>query len=116
MDNFDIPIFKKSYELYKEFYLCLRTFPRADRYSLGYKCESILLEVLDGLLMASTSDKIKKAAYLERVSVKINLFRVYIRLAKDIKAIENKKYIAIQEIVDEIGRMLGGWMRTMAKR
>lgn len=113
MDNFDIPIFKKSYELYKEFYLRLKNFPKADKYSLGQKCEVVLVDILEGLLLASSSDKTKKAFYLERVSIKINLFRVYIRLAKDIKAIDSKSYIVIQELVDEIGRMLGGWIRTI---
>jgi hypothetical protein len=32
---------------------------------------------------------------------------------KDVKAIDNKKYTIIQSEVDEIGRMLGGWIKSL---
>ncbi|MDP3764435.1 MAG: diversity-generating retroelement protein Avd [bacterium] len=112
MDSFDIPLFKKTYDLYKEFYACLKGFPKQDKYSLGEKCNLILIEILGYLLEISSLDKLKRVTYLERVSVKLNLFRVYVRLAKDIGVLENKKYILIQEMVNEIGRMLGGWIRS----
>ncbi|HAH04235.1 TPA: diversity-generating retroelement protein bAvd family protein, partial [Candidatus Komeilibacteria bacterium] len=28
------------------------------------------------------------------------------------QAIDSKKYVALESIVDEIGRMLGGWIRS----
>ncbi|MEK9174489.1 MAG: diversity-generating retroelement protein Avd [Patescibacteria group bacterium] len=112
MDSFDIPIFKKTYDLYKEFYTCLKSFPKQDKYSLGEKCNLILIEIMGYLLEIGNLEKTKRLLYLEKVSIKLNLFRVYIRLAKDIKVLENKKYILIQEITDEIGRMLGGWIRS----
>lgn len=111
MNSFDVPIFKKTYDLYKEFYFCLKSFPKQDKYSLGEKCNLILIEILEYLLEVSSLDKLGRIACLEKISVKLNLFRVYIRLAKDIKVLESKKYILIQEMVDEIGRMLGGWIR-----
>ena len=112
MDSFDIPIFKKTYDLYKEFYTCLKSFPKQDKYSFGEKCNLILIEIMGYLLEIGNLEKTKRLLYLEKVSIKLNLFRVYIRLAKDIKVLENKKYILIQEITDEIGRMLGGWIRS----
>ncbi len=113
MDSFDIPIFKKTYDLYKEFYTCLKSFPKQDKYSLGEKCNLILIEILGHLLEISNLSGLEKISCLGKISVKLNLFRVYIRLAKDIKVLENKKYILIQEMVDEIGRMLGGWIRKI---
>ena len=35
------------------------------------------------------------------------MIRVFIRLMKDVKAIDAEKYVALESIVDEIGRMLG---------
>ena len=45
----DTPIFIKTYELYKLFYLYLPTFPKKDRYTLGQKCELVLLDILEKL-------------------------------------------------------------------
>ena len=41
-----------------------------------------------------------------------NLRQVFLRLMKEIKTIDSKKYISLEEIVDEIGRMLGGWIKS----
>jgi hypothetical protein len=35
---------------------------------------------------------------------------------KDIKAIDAKKYIIIEANLDEIGRMLGGWIKSTRDR
>jgi hypothetical protein len=41
------------------------------------------------------------------------MLRVFLRLAHDTKTIDQKKYIALQAITDEIGRMLGGWLKSL---
>ncbi len=38
---------------------------------------------------------------------------MFLRLSKELRVIDNKKYIYFQEIIDEIGRMLGGWIRSI---
>jgi len=105
--------FKKSYDLYKEFYSCLKIFPKQDRYALGQKSETILMEILECLLTATGLPKAEKLPFLDKASGKLNILRIYMRLAKDIKAMDNKKYIFFQESVDEIGRMLGGWKKSI---
>lgn len=113
MNEFDIPILKKTYELYKEFYVYCKSFPKQDRYVLGQKCEDIIAEILQYLLSASGLPKAEKIPELDKASAKLNLLRVYIRLAKDIRALDNKKYVALQTYIDEIGRMLGGWKKSV---
>lgn len=113
MDEFDVPVFRKSYELYKGFHLCLKDFPKVERYSLGQKCEGALLDVLESLLRASGLPRAEKLPYLDQASPKLNLFRVYLRLAKDIRALDTKRYTVFQQDIDEIGRMIGGWKRSL---
>lgn len=108
-----MPIFKKSYELYKEFYLCLKNFPKSDKHALGQKCELALADLLENLLKAMGASRPEKAPYLDQASAKLNLTRVYLRLAKDIRALDANKYVALQASVDEIGRMLGGWKKSL---
>jgi hypothetical protein len=116
MNDLDIPIFKKSYDLYKDFYNLRLSVPKQDRYTLWQKCESLLIEVLEGVLFASQQSKLEKLPTLEKTSVKLNFLRVCIRLMKDIKAIDAKKYIIIEANLDEIGRMLGGWIKSTKDR
>ncbi len=111
-DSFDTPIFNQTYELYKEIY-CLRgTIPKSDRYAVWQRVENTTLEVLEGILVTIGLPKNEKASTLEEASKKLNMLRVFIRLSKDVKVIDNKKYITLQERLDEIGRMLGGWIKS----
>ena len=116
MNDFDIPIFKKTYDLYRVFYSYRASVPKQDRYTIWQKCEELLFEVLEGILYASQTAKAEKLPFLERTSMKLNFLRVFVRLMKDIKAIDSKKYIATEANLDEIGRMLGGWIRSTKER
>lgn len=113
MDEFDIPIFKKIYRLYKLFYGYRNAVSKQDRYTLWQRCEGLILDVLESILLASQQTKQEKLPTLQKTSLKLNLLRVFLRLCKDVKSIDNKKYAQLQEIVDEIGRMLGGWIKSV---
>lgn len=116
MDDFDIPIFKVTYELYKEFYAYRDNVKKQDRHTLWQRCGNITLDVLENLLWASQLSKLEKLPVLEKTSVKLNFLRVFLRLCKEVKVIDANKYIKWQETIDEIGRMLGGWIRSTKER
>lgn len=116
MNDFDIPIFKETYGLYRTFYGLRLGVPKQDRYTLWQKCDNLLLDVLEGIMVAGQTSKLVKLPVLETASTRLNLLRVFIRLLNDVKAIDNKQYIALQTKVDEIGRMLGGWIKSMKER
>lgn len=113
MNEFDIPIFKKSYDLYKTFHEYRKVVPKQDHFTIFERCESIILEALECIMQASSESKKEKLPTLERASAKLNMLRIFVRLMKDVKAIDNKKYMNLENTIDEIGRMLGGWIRSM---
>jgi hypothetical protein len=47
------------------------------------------------------------------VSSSVDMLRIFIRLAVDTKVIDKKCYLNLQEQIHEIGRMLGGWLKTL---
>lgn len=108
----DIPIFLKTYELYKTFYGYLPLLPRKDRYAMGEKCEIALIDLLEAIIMASNLTKQEKLPILRKASAKVDILKVFFRLGKDLKIVDNKKYQILDELVSEIGRMLGGWIKT----
>ena len=111
-NELDIPIFKKTYELYKEFYELRINIPKQDRYTIYQKSENILIEVLEGILLSSQQSKSKKLPTLENTSVKLNFLRIFIRLMRDVEVIDMNKYVSLESDIDEIGRMLGGWIKS----
>ena len=116
MNDFDIPIFKKTYDLYKYFYALRLSVPKQDRYALWQKCENCMLDFLENILLAGQAPKTAKLPLLEHGSARLNMLRVFIRLSKDVKAIDMKKYIALEERIDEVGRMLGGGIKSVKER
>jgi four helix bundle protein len=111
-ESFDVPIFHKTYELYKEIYGFRNTLPKQDRYAIWLKVENTTLEVLEAILIAISLSKNQKSEVLENASKKLNILRIFIRISKDVRAIDDKKYLSLQEKLDEIGRMLGGWIKS----
>lgn len=112
MEQVDIPILRKMYDLYKSFHILREVVPKADRFTLWQRAENLILDILEGILLASQLPKAHKVPHLEQVSVKLNVLHIFLRLAKDTKVLDMKKCLSLQEIVDEIGRMLGGWIKS----
>ena len=112
MDDFDIPIFKKSYDLYRALHEYRRLVPKQDRFTVFERVDAVTLDIIEGILLASSQQKMSKLPTLELVSMKLNMLRIFIRLMKDTKALDSKKYIMLESAIDEIGRMLGGWIRS----
>ena len=108
-----IPVIQKSYDLYKLTYEYTKKFPKSDKYSLGEKIKNLLLEILELLIEAETAKHDWKQPILEKTSRKLDLLKILLRLANDIKIMDDKKYLTAQDQVQEIGRMLGGWIKAV---
>lgn len=48
---------------------------------------------------------------LQKAAAKLDLLKFFLQIAWEIKSLDNKKYILLSEKLDEIGKMLGGWMK-----
>lgn len=110
--NFDVPIIQKTYDFYKELHVVLVGFPKLERYSLGAKLENETIDLLKRLLTAGNCSRIQKLPALQNASVTLDVIKLLIRLAKDIRAIDTKKYLVFEEKLQEIGKMLGGWIKA----
>ncbi|KKU16990.1 MAG: hypothetical protein UX25_C0019G0003 [Candidatus Woesebacteria bacterium GW2011_GWC2_45_9] len=106
----DIPIFTKLYALYSAIAETLPSFPKTQRYSLGERLERIMLDILELLFFVPLSPN--KLETLQAMSVKVDLLKVLLRLAKDTQSISEGRYLNLQEMLQEIGKMLGGWIRA----
>lgn len=113
MINNDIPIINKLSELYRTYYGYLELFPKKDKYALGTKCEAYIIATLERLLEAGSAPKEQKLILLKEANVKFDALKFFLRTAKELKILDNKKYLVLQTHIQEIGRMLGGWQRSL---
>ncbi|RWZ78755.1 MAG: four helix bundle protein [Candidatus Microsaccharimonas sossegonensis] len=109
-----VPIVNSVYHLYESFHECLIAFPKSERYSLGATCQSEILELLRVSLRAASSTKPSdKAAYINEASVRLDSLRLLLNLCKDCKCVSNQTYQQLDSTCNEIGRMLGGWLKSI---
>ncbi len=109
----ETPIIQKVYDFYKELYLTVEKMPKKDKYTLGEKLETTTLDLIESLIAASFIGKISKPSHLEQAATKLDLLKILVRLGKDIKAVPDSKYLFLEEKLQEIGRMLGGWIKSL---
>ena len=100
-------------EFYKICHESVKVFPKQERYSLGQKIENTILEILEFALQAAYLPKYRKADFIRKASDKADLLKYLIRLAYETKSINLKRYMALEEKIIEIGKMLGGWIKSI---
>ena len=104
----------KLCEFYKLFYSYSHNFSKKDRHSLSLKCENLILDILELIFLALyIQNKFNKIKVLNKISNNLNTLKIFIRLLKEIKALDFKKYLLLQQKIDEIGKMLGGWIKSI---
>ena len=79
------------------------------------KSENLILEILELLFLANRKYGRQRLETLSIIDTKLHLLKTIIRLTYDVKAINQKKYIKVQELLQELGRMLGGWIKSTQK-
>jgi len=96
-------------------YQVLKTFPKGDKYNLGNEIKLNSINLLELFLEAESTPKEWKMPLLNKANVKLSMLKLFIRLANDLGIIDQKTMINIQEQLQEVGRMLGGWIKFLTK-
>ncbi len=75
---------------------------------------TLFLELLELLVIASYL-KNRRISYIQKAIIKLDLLKFFLQLTWEIKILDDKKFIALSEKLNEIGRMLGGWNKRLIK-
>ncbi len=116
MKALDVPVIAKTYELYKSLYLIQKNIPKLERYTLWQDIQKACLAIIKYLVHGGYLDPNQRINVLTEASIKVDLLKLQLRLAFDTKIINQKKYISLQSQIDEIGRMLGGWIKSIKQK
>jgi hypothetical protein len=101
---------KDTYNLWQKF---LVDFPKQNRYTLGNKIDTVFLIALEFSFLASYASRDTKIIHLKRCISRVDLLKLLLQLAWEIRALDNQKYILLSEQLGEVGRMLGGWRKGL---
>ncbi len=105
----DLIIFEKMYLFTLWLYHASGKFPKHQRYVLGQQLCNQALDIQKGIIKANAARN--KVPILCEVSVELDTLRIFIRLAHDLRFLSGKQYAHAAERVNEIGKLLGGWLK-----
>jgi four helix bundle protein len=91
-------------------YRCLGQFPKSERHVLAADIRKGLYEI-DALIIRAQKRYYKKTT-LQDLDIEVELLKNKIRLAKDLDYLPFKKYENLEKMLLEIGRMVGGWIKS----
>jgi len=109
----DLPIINRTYEVYKLIVGLNNHIEKRYRYSLGTSLENSILSLLQDLIMAKNASKPSKPSYLIRASSHLEVSVLKLRLFLDLQIVNETKIFQTQSKFAEIGRMLGGWLKSL---
>ncbi len=102
-------------EFYRTLYLLSRQISKQDRFGIYSKIESVFLEILELVITAALENKQNKGPILNSARVKIEVLKRLVRISCELKIIEYKKYISLESDLQEISKMVNGWIRYLNK-
>ena len=108
-----LPIINKSYELYKYCTEINDQMEKRRRLSIGISIEKNILRLLEELIMAKNAPKTMKVAYLIKANALLEVLTLKFRLLIELKAVNETRVFQLQAKAKEIGRMLGGWLKSV---
>jgi len=108
-----LPIINRTYETYKQIIDINNHLEKRWRYSLGASLETSVLSLLQELIMAKNAPRPLKASYLIRAQSHLEITTLKLRLFLELKIANETKIFQTQSKLAEIGRMLGGWMKSL---
>jgi len=88
-------------------------FPKSARFSFAARIDGLALDVLERLVRARWARRDRKAPLLEAADADLAVMRTLLRLAFDRRLIDRGGLEQVSRQVDEAGRMLGGWRRSV---
>ena len=86
------------------------------RHSLGQRIDSLLIEIIETIASASFLGRDEKRPYVRLAIRKVDTLKILLMVLWETKSLDTKKYAALSEKVEEIGKMLGGWNGQLVKQ
>ncbi|MDP3764447.1 MAG: four helix bundle protein [bacterium] len=103
---------KNLYFIWFQYYQIL---PKAHRYTLGRRIDSMFIEIVEAIVTASFLTQEKKLPFVQHALRKTDTLKILLQVLWETKSLDDKKYIAVSKPLEEIGKMLGGWNGQLQK-
>ena len=107
-------ILQKIMDMMEYGYLALAQYPKSEKFALVTDIKRCMDQMLEHTIEAQK--RYYKKTTLQELDVSIAKLRAYLRLSHTLKFLPTKKYEVWSGQVIEIGKMLGGWLKSVISK
>lgn len=91
-------------------YPALAQYPRSEKHTLAASIKHTMDDMAKLIIRANKEQR--KLEWLRQLDASLELLRTQVRLSHDLGFLPNKRYEVWSGHLAEIGKMLGGWIRS----
>jgi len=111
--NDPTPLFTRTFDFITWLMPVTNHFPRSQRFLVTERLLGAALDFQERVLEANASQMPIRLARLKEADAELDKVRIYLRLALKWEWLKPGQYQHAAAMVAEIGRLLGGWMRSL---
>ena len=111
----EMVIFTRCFDLLTWLMPKAEAFPRAYRFTVTQRLMDAALDVQELLFTAQSQRDAARANALRSADAALSRLRLYLRLAHEWRWLSTGQYNHVSEIVAEVGRLLGGWLKQASR-
>ena len=89
--------------------------PRTEKFSIGNEYKQSMYEMLRNIMYLSKAEQNQALNILNKIDAELNTQRIFLRIMKSNKWIDERKFKIAMEQIYEIGKILGGLLKYYAK-
>jgi hypothetical protein len=106
-----LPVYKACYDLLLALFDMTKNLPREYKYTVGEKLKNEALELIVNIYRINSSKQ--KEPLIIKARETVEAIRIYLRILKDIKQIDLKKFIFVNEKIELASKQLTGWQHSV---
>ena len=106
----DLPIFIKWMDFLKWLLLKTDKFPKKVRFTFSNRMNNLALDIVEALVEARYSKS--KFLILRQTNLNLEKLRILFRISYESRFLSHESYHCGIKKINEVGQMLGGWMKN----
>ena len=106
----NLKIKQKVEDTLQYLYIALKHFPKSERFTLCADIKQSMYKIIRLIIQANKTKN--KLPILYEIDTELDMLRMMIRLSMKLGFMPLKKYEVIIGYLSEVGKMLGGWIKS----
>lgn len=107
----NLPVYKTSYDLLLNLFKLSNNFSRDYKYTLGENIKKEVVDLISNIYFCNKKIDGRKEQIIQ-AQKNTETIRLYLRLLRDLKQINLKKFIVLNEQIESVSKQLTAWQKS----